>query len=142
MSLRLGLAYPLARRFRTGMTLSMYALVVFTLTFMTVFCHLFEGQIDTFTRQIAGGFDLVATSNPSQPAPPAEVDAAPGVAAVSVQSRLGAEWKIPVNDDFEPWPIGTYDQVFVDHGVIELEIRPEGFDDDVSVYREVLQRPT
>ena len=33
---RLGLAYPLARRFRTSMTLAMYSLVVFTLVFISV----------------------------------------------------------------------------------------------------------
>jgi putative ABC transport system permease protein len=141
MALRLGLAYPLARRFRTGMTLSMYALVMFTLTFITVFSHLFGSQIDTFTREISGGFDLVASSNPAQPAPPGAVSAVEGVEAVSVQSRMGAEWKIPANEDFEPWTIGTYDQAFIDRGVIELEVRPEGFDDDLSVYREVLRRP-
>lgn len=141
MALRLGLAYPLARRFRTGMTLSMYALVMFTLTFITVFSHLFGSQIDTFTKEISGGFDLVSRSNPSQPAPPEEVRQVEGVEAVSVLSRQGAEWKIPANEDFEPWSVGTFDEVFVDRGVIELEVRDDRFDDDESVYREVLANP-
>ena len=141
MALRLGLAYPLARRFRTGMTLAMYALVMFTLTFITVFSHLFSAQIDTFTEQISGGFDLVAESNPSQPAPPQEIAKVEGVKEVSVLSRIGAEWKVDANPDFEPWPVGTYDEVFLAQGAIELEKRSEEYADDDAVYRAVLADP-
>lgn len=141
MSLRLGLAYPLARRFRTGMTLAMYALVMFTLTFMTIFSHLFSSQIDTFTKQISGGFDLVSESNPAQPAPPDQVAAVEGVEQVSVLSRVGAEWKIDANPDFEPWPVGTYDEVFMEHGAIELEERAKAYADDAAAYRAVLDDP-
>ena len=141
MSLRLGLAYPLARRFRTGMTLAMYALVMFTLTFLTIFSHLFSAQIETFTEQISGGFDLVSESNPAQPALPDQVNQVEGVEAVSVLSRIGAEWKIDANPDFEPWPVGTYDEVFLDRGAIELEKRGEAFADDEAVYRAVLADP-
>ncbi|HEY4375617.1 MAG TPA: ABC transporter permease, partial [Acidimicrobiales bacterium] len=44
LAARLGLAYPLARAFRTGMLLAMYALVMFTLTFLAVFSAVFEAQ--------------------------------------------------------------------------------------------------
>ncbi|MBW3536890.1 MAG: ABC transporter permease [Actinobacteria bacterium] len=141
MSVRLGLAYPLARRIRTAMTLSMYALVMFTLTFITVFSHLFSSQIDTFTREISGGFDLIAESNASQPAPPDEVAAVPGVEAVSVLSRLRAEWKIEPDGEFGPWPVGTFDQVFIERGIIELAERPERFRTDEEVYRAVIDDP-
>ncbi len=141
MSLRLGLAYPLARLFRTGMTLAMYALVMFTLTFLTIFSHLFSAQIDTFTAQIAGGFDLVSESNPSHPAPPQDVAKVRGVEAVSVLARIGAEWKVNANPDFEPWVVGTYDDVFRQRGAIDLERRAEGYADDDAVYRAVLADP-
>lgn len=141
MQLRLGLAYPLARRFRTGMTLAMYALVMFTLTFLTVFSHLFSAQIDTFTKQISGGFDLVSESNPAQPAPPDQIRRVEGVEAVSVLARIGAEWKIDANPDFEPWPVGTYDEVFLDRGAIELERRAKRYPDDEAAYRAVLSDP-
>ena len=141
MPLRLGLAYPLARRFRTGMTLSMYALVMFTLTFITVFSHLFGTQIDTFTKEISGGFDLVSESNSSQPAPPDEVRQVEGVKAVSVLSQQIAEWRPEGIPDFSPWPIGTYDEEFVSRGAIELEIRDKAYADDDSVYRAVLSDP-
>lgn len=142
MSIRLGLAYPLARRFRTAMTLSMYALVMFTLTFITVFSHLFSSQIDTFTREISGGFDLIAESNASQPAPPEEVAAVPGVEAVSVLSRIGAEWRIEADGEFGSWPVGTFDEVFIERGIIELAERPARFSTDEEAYRAVVDNPS
>lgn len=141
MALRLGLAYPLARKFRTGMTLSMYALVMFTLTFITVFSHLFSAQIETFTRQIAGGFDLISFSSPTQPAPPEAVKQVEGVEDVAVLSQVGAEWKISRSPDFRPWEIGTFDEVFIEHGVIELEKRAPEYADDNAAYRAVLADP-
>jgi putative ABC transport system permease protein len=44
LAARLGLAYPLARRFRTGMLLGMYSPVIFTMTFLTVFSDLFANR--------------------------------------------------------------------------------------------------
>ncbi len=45
LAVRLGLAYPLARRFRTSMTLGMFALVVFILVLVSVFASMFAGQV-------------------------------------------------------------------------------------------------
>ena len=51
MSLRLGLAYPLARRSRTGLTIAMYALVVFILTFITALAHMINNELDDGDRR-------------------------------------------------------------------------------------------
>src|SRR5204863_15890 len=48
LHVRLGLAYPLARRFRTAMTLGMFALVVFILVYVSVIGAMFAGQLDQF----------------------------------------------------------------------------------------------
>ena len=142
MSLRLGLAYPLARRFRTGMILTMYSLVVFTLTFITVFSHLFSSQIDNFTKRIAGGFDLTVASNSANPIPADEVRALPGVRAVAVVSQVFAEFRIDRTPDFEPWEAGAFDEVLVREGAIELERRDPRYPSDEAVYRAVLEDPS
>lgn len=124
MSLRLGLAYPLARRFRTGMILTMYALVVFMLTFITVFSHLFQAQVDTFSKKVAGGFDLRVDSNPANPVPAVEVRARPDVAAVATISDAFAEWNAPgVTDGFVRWPAAELSQTYVDRGPTTLSKR-------------------
>ena len=47
LRVRLGLAYPLARRFRTSMTLGMFALVVFILVMVSVFSAMFASQLNS-----------------------------------------------------------------------------------------------
>ena len=64
--LRLSLAYPLASRFRTGVTLAMFTLVVFTLVTGAITTGSFVSgfdNIDTF----GGGFDIRATTAPASP---------------------------------------------------------------------------
>jgi putative ABC transport system permease protein len=64
--LRMAMAYPLAARFRTGMTLAMFTLVVFTLVTGTTtsgsFNHAFED-----TKAFGGGFDVRASTAPATP---------------------------------------------------------------------------
>src|SRR5262249_44512440 len=65
LRVRLGLAYPLARRFRTSMTLGMFALVVFILVMVSVFAAMFSGQIGQFQRDASGGYNVIVESNPT-----------------------------------------------------------------------------
>jgi putative ABC transport system permease protein len=140
-ALRLGLAYPLARRFRTAMILTMYALVVFTLTFITTFSHLFEGQIDDFTRDVSGGFAIRLDSNASNPVPPDEVRRTPGVTAVSEQAGVVAEFEARLTDGFESWPAASFDETFVALGPVALSERAPQYPDDEAAYRAVLADP-
>lgn len=142
MALRLGLAYPLARRFRTAMILGMYSLVVFTLTFITTMSHLFGGQIEDFTRKISGGFALRMESNPSNPAPPDAVRAVPSVTGLSEQAVVGAEFKARLTDgEFAPWPVAAFDEAFVDIGPVALVERDPKYVTDADAYRAVLADP-
>ena len=65
--LKLSLAYPLASRFRTGVTLAMFTLVVFTLVdgrdHRRARSSSGVNDIDTF----GGGFDVRATTAPASP---------------------------------------------------------------------------
>jgi putative ABC transport system permease protein len=64
-ALKMGVAYPLASRFRTGMTVAMFSLVVFSITVMGIinesFIQLFAGD------DARAGWDVHATSNPNNP---------------------------------------------------------------------------
>src|SRR5687768_18478726 len=42
----------------SALILTNFALVMFTLTSITIFSGLFAGQIDTFEEDVSGGFDL------------------------------------------------------------------------------------
>ncbi len=59
-------AYPLSSKFRTGMTLAMFALVIFTLTVMSILTQTFGTQF-VETRIATGGWDIEGTVNLTTP---------------------------------------------------------------------------
>ncbi|HZA81047.1 MAG TPA: FtsX-like permease family protein [Actinomycetes bacterium] len=62
---RLAVAYPVARRFRTGATLIMYGLVVFTLVLISVLGSVIGSGVDQAVTQASGGYALRVDYNPS-----------------------------------------------------------------------------
>ena len=59
-------AYPLSSKFRTGLTLTMFALVIFTLTVMSILTDTFATQF-VETRVATGGWDLEGSVNFTTP---------------------------------------------------------------------------
>ncbi len=143
MSLRLGLAYPLARRFRAGAILAMYAMVVFILTFILVLGSLFASQAERFTRDSAGAFDVQVTSNETNPVPAAEVRTIPGVVAVSEQAVTSAQFDVPgFSEGFEDWPVGGFDRVLAERGPPGLgEWDKVRYPDEADVWKAVADDP-
>jgi putative ABC transport system permease protein len=145
MSLRLGLAYPLDRRFRTGMTLAMYSLVVFTLTFITVFSHLFGGQIDQFTKDVSGGFDLFVTSNSANPVNARAIGNQPGVTAVAPLADVGAEFRVPgltKSNGYQGWYITGFTSDLIARGGPGLKTLGAGYRSAPDVYAAVAKDPS
>jgi putative ABC transport system permease protein len=67
LAARLAVAYPVARRFRTGATLIMYGLVVFTLVLISVLGSVIDSGVDQAVAQASGGYALRVDYNPSAP---------------------------------------------------------------------------
>lgn len=59
-------SYPMANRFRTGMTLAMFALIIFTITVLAMIMGLIGGNIDTITEDNSGGFDMIVFNDPDR----------------------------------------------------------------------------
>lgn len=113
LTLRVGLAYPLARRFRTGMTLGMFSIVVLTLVFISQMTYMFNTQADTFARELSGGFGVVVTSNPSNPIPPGALENVPGVRRVAPMSYLYASVTRRGEDPVD-WPLSGFGPELLD----------------------------
>lgn len=60
---RLGLAEPLARPARSALLVAMYALVIFTVTFMVVLNAVFQAQAPEFAVQAGGAYDIYLDAN-------------------------------------------------------------------------------
>jgi len=141
LSVRLGLAYPLARRFRTSMTLGMFALVVFILVLVSVFASMFSGQIGRFTSDASGGFNVVAQSNPTNPVPLDGIAREPGVRAVAPLSTNNVQvTAAPGLAKPREWAATGFDARFVAHGAPKLQDRG-GYATDADAYNAVLASP-
>jgi len=138
LDVRIGLAYPLARRFRTGMTLAMFSIVMFTLVYIGVISHMFRGQLDTTTKQAGGEFNALVASNPTNPIPFDRVRTMPGVRAVAPMAYVGANFGRP-GEKPQLWALSGFDQNFV---VSPPHLKDLGaYGSDVAAWRAVLRDP-
>jgi len=140
LDVRLGLAYPLARRFRTGMTLGMFSVVLFTLAYITILSHTFQGQLDTFTTDLSGGFNATVESNPTNPIPLEELTEEQGVNAVAPLATVPAE--VTRDDATEPanWTMSGFDERLLEGGPPHLRDRGT-YSDDEAAWQAVLDDP-
>src|SRR5712692_3730965 len=58
--LKTAISYPMDRRFRTGMTVAMFALILFMVTLISMLQGLQAASLDSFVRQQSGGYDVIA----------------------------------------------------------------------------------
>lgn len=58
--LKTAISYPMEKRFRTGMTVAMFALILFMVTLISMVQGLQASSLDTFVRQQSGGYDVIA----------------------------------------------------------------------------------
>lgn len=142
--LSLGMAYPLARRTRTALTAGMYALVVFTLAFISVLSSMFTSQLGRTADELSGGADLVVRSVNGATIPLEDLRGHAGVDQVAplVQQQVLVRLPGGASEDTEPtvWVASTYDRSLVDIGAPVLRDRG-GFASDESAYQAVLDDP-
>lgn len=123
LALRLGLAYPLARRGRTGLTVSMYALVVFILTFITSISFMIDKQVTQATADVSGGAQVFVRSSAANPVSPAALIRTPGVSMVSPLSPVEARFTLEGSTDDHFWPLTAFDDSLVQMEPPTLEDR-------------------
>ena len=89
-------AYPMAAKFRTGLTLAMFALVIFTLIVMSILTEAFSAAVGDSDR-VAGGWDIQATVNFNTPIDDIRlaIDGKPGLSNEDITS-IGGYTTIPV----------------------------------------------
>ena len=137
---RLGLTNPLAWPVRSGLLLAMYALVLFTITFVAVLNTVLDDQGPRIAAEGGGGYDLVVHSSSVAPLPTPELATAPEVAAVvAVEAGVvviesGPE---PTGRVLRRW--GTaLPEAFVRNDPPPLSARQPGFASDAEAWAAVV----
>jgi putative ABC transport system permease protein len=139
---RLGIAYPLARRFRTSMLLGMFSLVILTVTLLAAMSASFDRNTEASAGQVAAGFDVVLDTNPANPIDAEALTAHAEVSGVAGLSRGLADFDAEHLDGPRPWRISGIDANLLQRGTPGLLRRDETYASDADAYRAVLDDPT
>jgi putative ABC transport system permease protein len=133
--LKMAMAYPLRVRFRTGVTLAMFTIVVGATT-----SRAFLRAVDD-VESFGGGFDVRAQIAPESPLgdPNAAIRAARGLDArdfriVAGQSVLPAKLRQPGAGGFETYPVRGFDHAFLTTTTYGLAARARGYESARAVW--------
>ena len=147
-AMRMAISYPLASKFRTGMTLAMFTLVVFSLVVMATlnsnFTQLFLGE------DAKGGFDVRVSANSSNRIPDLaaalreegyDVDAD----ITGIGTLLTGDPQVKVTgsaEDFATYLVQGMDEEFIRLANFPLTARAIGYDSNAAVFEALLTDPT
>ena len=148
LAARLAVAYPVARRFRTGATLIMYGLVVFTLVLISVLGSVIDSGVDQAVAQASGGYALRVDYNPSAPVDDPATRLTTGrfagrVAGVApLEAAEARVLGVPGTAKAVPTTAVGVTPALADHGLFPLDARLDRLGgDDRAVWRAVLADP-
>ncbi|ODS40683.1 MAG: hypothetical protein A7315_02395 [Candidatus Altiarchaeales archaeon WOR_SM1_79] len=65
--LKTAISYPMDSKFKTGMTLGMFALIIFTVTVIAMITAMQTSLTDTLLKNETGGYDIIGITNPRTP---------------------------------------------------------------------------
>lgn len=154
-SIRTAVAYPLANKFRTGMTVAMISLVMFALVMMSTmnsnFNRIFLGD------EPLGGYQIVITENPNnhigdikQALIDQGGDSAGAAAKISEvdEVRLANNLVAEVRNDppsvgerFERYTVVGPSAGFIEHNGVTLSARATGYGSDADVWKALESDP-
>jgi putative ABC transport system permease protein len=138
LAARLALAYPLARRGRTGLLLAMFSLVVFTLTLMSAINASDSARAPQLAADAGGGWDMWVDSSPTGPLATREIAATEGVAEVAPLVTGTARVSVPGDPEGEDWMVTGIEPSLLHRGVPALTDRDDRFADDRAVFEAVV----
>ena len=145
-AMKMAIAYPLADKFRTGMTVAMISLIIFALTMMSTMNLNFNRVF--LADSARGGWDVIVDENPSNQI--GDLGAALRSAGSSVPDQFRAQGKAGIaansqvrgsaTGEFKRYPIWSVDAGFVDGGDVPLSSRATAFESDQAVWQALKTR--
>ena len=158
-SIKMAVAYPLANKMRTGLTMAMFTLVVFALTVMSSMNHNFNELF--LSDRALGGWDITVDENRTNPigdleAALAAVDS-PATAAIEAvgvvdmvgdfrarlcQPEFSASRCALDSGNFDDYQVRGVDAGFFEGSTIPLQTRARAYASDEAAWRAVASDPS
>ncbi|HEX6228473.1 MAG TPA: FtsX-like permease family protein [Solirubrobacterales bacterium] len=146
-TLKMAMAYPLRGRFRTGVTLAMFTLVVFTVVISATTSGSFLRAVDD-VEEFGGGFDVRAEAAPASPIgdPARAIRRAPGLDPADFEvaasgSFVPAEARQVGTREYESYPLRGFDQRFLESNNYGLATVATGYRSPEEVWDALARRP-
>ncbi len=147
--LRTAIAYPMARKGRTGLTLAIFALIIFTIVVMASIQSLVRSSTVAITQDFSGEYDIFGFSNPRVPAfdfderLEAEKANVPELREIEYHDGLlSAQTTLtPPQGDPIFYDLYGIDDVFADRNGFTFYRRADGFATDRELWQEVQSNP-
>ena len=138
-------AYPMAAKFRTGLTLAMFSLVIFTLIVMSILTEAFSSAVGD-SEKVAGGWDIQATVNANTPIYDIRtaIDDRPGLDNRDI-TAIGGYTAFPVEirqvgaeeQQWRPYGIRVADDQYLKQTGTTLKLIANGYDSPDDVWKAV-----
>jgi putative ABC transport system permease protein len=146
--LRMSMAYPLRSRFRTGTTLAMFTLVVFTLVTGSTSTESFQSALNN-TGTFGGGFDIRAGTAARASIPDMRVELdyrlagrAADYPLVASQSVLAVDARqLGTGRGFEGYHVRGLDGTFLSHTTFQLGAIARGYTSSKDVWTALQRHP-
>jgi putative ABC transport system permease protein len=145
--LKTSLAQPLHNRFRTGTTIALFTLVVFTLIVGATTSNAFLNATNDLASY-GGGFQVLAQTSPLNPITDmtAALKTAKGINPTDITSYSGQSY-IPVDarqgsaGTFQAYPLRGLDSTFTAKTTYGFSVRASGYTTDRQVWQAVATHP-
>ncbi len=148
--LKISVNYPMRTRFRTGMALAMFSLIIFTMTFMAAMMLSIGALYDDIPR-VSGGFDIQGMTGYANPVKdikatlaskgdgigPDDFTAIGGLATVGTELRqVGAE-----NQEWAQFAIQGADAGYLDNINYTFKMKDKAYKNDADVWQAIKNQP-
>jgi putative ABC transport system permease protein len=145
--LRMAVAYPLSNRFRTGMTIAIFAIITFSVIFMATLFKVNE-IVMTNTAQYTGGFDLRVNSSSHNPVGDLSraIARQPGLhradyAVVASLVNLPVEVKQGQVGRWSGYQIQAADDAYLENVTYGIGVKAQGYTTAAEIWQAVRDNP-
>jgi len=141
---RAAVSYPLNKKFRTSLTVFIFALIMFTVTVLAMIASFQRESVDATTQQFSGGFELTALSIKDLPAETFQ-DGVEDLMSKGAIDRYEPCLTAPVSiwnaDDNEsvPYYLQGMSQSMLENNEFSLADYADGYDDEEAVWQAVAE---
>lgn len=139
LALRLATTYPIARRFRTAMTLIMYALIVFTLALISTISYVNERNVQSIVRRESSGYDVLVQGNGATQIEARDILKVDGV--VGAVGILSASAAVKADGREVPTNVNGIDAEFLRMTTWSFLDRDPSYADDAAVWKAIEEDP-